>query len=487
MKYSFFTALLCIGFGFVNGQSGSPNNVVITNDDGWATAQIRAQFEALEVAGFNLVLSCPAINRSGTGSSTAPPTTLTAPCEFNTCATGSPPEGSDPGDLRFGIQTLSPQFFGGLPDFVVSGPNVGTNLGPNINGSGTVGAACEAALEGIPSAAFSASTASQISFTTLDTDPNSALSISARIYADLTTTFTTTLLAAGRPILPPGISHKVILTNDDGWAEAQIRAEYEALNEAGFDVILSAPAENRSGTGSQSEDPTPRTDPCEFDSCPAGSPAVGFNETDPRLNYVNAFPVDSVRFGVQTLATKFFNGKPDIVISGSNVGNNLNLGVLGSGTVGAAAEGSKEGIPSIAFSGATASHISYTSLESDPSSQDSIAARIYSSLIVTFVNKLLDGPGDILPSHTFLNVNFAPTDNCPTADSFKFIFTRLIPNPFVKDVNTCGKDHLPDETTTVGRGCFASVTALDDRLKLDVGKENQAQVLARLDGLVSCL
>lgn len=222
MKYSLFPAFLCIGFGFVNGQTGRPNNIVVTNDDGWATAQIRAQFEALEAAGFNLVLSCPAINRSGTGSSTAPPTTLTAPCEFNTCATGSPPEGSDPEDprlnyvnsfpvdsVRFGIQTLSPQFFWGLPDFVVSGPNVGTNLGPNINGSGTVGAACEAALEGIPSAAFSASTASQISFTTLNTDPNSALSISARIYADLTTTFTTTLLAAGRPILPPGISVNV--------------------------------------------------------------------------------------------------------------------------------------------------------------------------------------------------------------------------------------------------------------------------------------
>ncbi|KDQ23809.1 hypothetical protein PLEOSDRAFT_1048318 [Pleurotus ostreatus PC15] len=280
--------------------------------------------------------------------------------------------------------------------------------------------------------------------------------------------------------------HKVILTNDDGWAEAQIRAEYEALNEAGFDVVLSAPAENRSGTGSQSEDPTPRTEPCEFDSCPAGSPAVGFNETDPRLNYVNAFPVDSVRFGIQTLAPKFFNGKPDIVISGSNVGIFRNA-LMSTEFSGAAAEGSKEGIPSIAFSGATASHISYTSLESDPTSQDSIAARIYSSLILTFVNKLLDGPGDILPLHTFLNVNFAPTDNCPTAESFKFIFTRLIPNPFVKDVNTCGKDHLPDETTTVAKGCFASVTALDDRLKLDVGKEKQAQVLGRLNGLVSCL
>lgn len=119
MKHSFFLAIICIGFGSVNGQTGRPNNVLVTNDDGWATAQIRAQFEALEAAGFNvrkysshclksltlyvlvqLVLSCPAINRSGTGSSTAPPTTLTAPCEFNTCATGSPPEGSDPEDRK---------------------------------------------------------------------------------------------------------------------------------------------------------------------------------------------------------------------------------------------------------------------------------------------------------------------------------------------------------------------------------------------------
>lgn len=28
--------------------------------------------------------------------------------------------------VRFGIQTLAPQFFGSAPDFVVSGPNVGS-------------------------------------------------------------------------------------------------------------------------------------------------------------------------------------------------------------------------------------------------------------------------------------------------------------------------------------------------------------------------
>ena len=92
---------------------------------------------------------------------------------------------------------------------------------------------------------------------------------------------------------------KVVLTNDDGWAVAQIRAQNDALKAAGYDVsveyvicqsktilisctqvILSAPAENQSGTGSKSATPTPLTEPCQFDSCPTGSPAEGFNASD---------------------------------------------------------------------------------------------------------------------------------------------------------------------------------------------------------------
>ncbi|KAL0952768.1 hypothetical protein HGRIS_006996 [Hohenbuehelia grisea] len=284
------------------------------------------------------------------------------------------------------------------------------------------------------------------------------------------------------------LSQKVLLTNDDGWAEAQIRAEYDALRAAGFDVILSAPADNQSGKGSDSATPTPRTDPCEFDSCPANSPAVGFNATDPRLNWVNSFPVDAVRFGVQTLAPKFFGSNPDIVISGSNVGNNLAL-VSGSGTVGAACEAAKEGITSVAFSGATADHLSFTTLESDPNSADSIAAHIYSALIIKFVKRLLANPAPILPSGVSINVNFAPTNKCPTADSFKFILTRLIPDPFhiFKDVSTCGTSHLPDEATTILRGCFATVSVMRADNQLDVGASTQAAVLQKLDGLLSCL
>ena len=33
-------------------------DIVLTNDDGWAVAQIRAQNDALKAAGFNVSLSC---------------------------------------------------------------------------------------------------------------------------------------------------------------------------------------------------------------------------------------------------------------------------------------------------------------------------------------------------------------------------------------------------------------------------------------------
>ena len=68
-----------------------------------------------------------------------------------------------------------------------------------------------------------------------------------------------------------------------------------------------------------------------------------------------------MRYGIQTLSPQFFNGPPDIAVAGFNVGANLGTTVLISGTVGAATEAAKEGIPSIAFSGTTGSQTGYTS------------------------------------------------------------------------------------------------------------------------------
>lgn len=41
----------------------------------------------------------------------------------------------------------------------------------------------------------------------------------------------------------------LVLSNDDGWAEINIRTFYNALTAARNSVVLSAPAENESGTG----------------------------------------------------------------------------------------------------------------------------------------------------------------------------------------------------------------------------------------------
>ena len=41
----------------------------------------------------------------------------------------------------------------------------------------------------------------------------------------------------------------IVLSNDDGWAEINIRTLFNVLTAAGENVVLSAPAENQSGTG----------------------------------------------------------------------------------------------------------------------------------------------------------------------------------------------------------------------------------------------
>ncbi|KAH8101299.1 sure-like protein [Cristinia sonorae] len=289
------------------------------------------------------------------------------------------------------------------------------------------------------------------------------------------------------------LSQKIILTNDDGWAVAQIRAQNDALKAAGFNVVLSAPAENQSGTGSSTATPKTLTQPCQFNTCPTGSPAEGSDANDPRLNYVNSFPVDAVRFGIQTLAPEFFGSKPDFVVSGPNVGTNLGSGITGSGTVngassGAACESALEGIPSTAFSATSNSQVSFTTLTTSPNSAATLAALLYAQLTTTFTKALVSPASrPILPPNITLNVNFPSTSGCSNASQFKFVLTRLISDSSATDVQTCDTTHLPVETTVVhSSGCFVSVSVIDARTKKDVDASTQAFVLNRIGGLLSC-
>ncbi|CAK5283298.1 unnamed protein product [Mycena citricolor] len=306
--------------------------------------------------------------------------------------------------------------------------------------------------------------------------------------------FRTLVLAAlvSLALAAPSTKTKIVLTNDDGWAVANIRAQYDALTTAGYDVILSAPSINRSGTGSSSKTPTPLTSPCEFDSCPTGSPAEGSDPTNPRLNYVNSYPVDAVTYGITNLSQSLFSGPPDFVVSGPNVGYNLGIQVPFSGTVGAASAAVRAGIPAVAFSASTGSEISYTTLTSDPTSADSQAALIYSQVTTQFVNALISTGKPYLPTGLSLNVNYPPisSSGCASAADFKFVLSRVDWNPFATDVNTCGSTHLPTESTVTGTsGCFASVSVFDatNGLKLDGNASEQAAILQKLGSILTCL
>lgn len=57
---------------------------------------------------------------------------------------------------------------------------------------------------------------------------------------------TTSLLVA---LLPLTQAIRIVVSNDDGWAEVNVRTLFNTLSAAGQQVILSGPAEGKSGTG----------------------------------------------------------------------------------------------------------------------------------------------------------------------------------------------------------------------------------------------
>ncbi|KAJ4421728.1 hypothetical protein N0V82_003572 [Gnomoniopsis sp. IMI 355080] len=277
----------------------------------------------------------------------------------------------------------------------------------------------------------------------------------------------------------------IVLSNDDGWAEKNIRVFYDALTAAGENVLISAPAENESGTGSSDETPETVTDGCEFDSCPAGSPAIGSNSSEPRFNYVNSYPVTAMRYGIQNLSQTLLEGPPDIAVAGFNVGSNTGLTTLISGTVGAATEASLDGVPGIAFSGTTGSQVAWTTATQ-------IYQSVYADLSTNVTQTLLASGAPYLPNGIWLNVNYpaVSSSTCSSAAQFKFVLSRIYSATFLTgdDVTSCGSNRLPTESSVVGTsGCFASISVGDASDKTDASASDQATVLAKLQPILSCL
>ncbi|KAJ3554464.1 hypothetical protein NM688_g3097 [Phlebia brevispora] len=169
---------------------------------GWASANIRATFDALKAAGHNVLMVAPAIQESGHGGTFVLPTTNIVPPggEFGSIPVGAPFFGHDVHNpdlfyfngtpaacVVFGLDILVPQHFGKESlDLVVSGPNEGLNAGPFLYTiSGTIGATYAAVERGVPAIALSAGNGTHRSFTTNTGLPNDP----ANIVAQLTTNF----------------------------------------------------------------------------------------------------------------------------------------------------------------------------------------------------------------------------------------------------------------------------------------------------------
>lgn len=119
---------------------------------------------------------------------------------------------------------------------------------------------------------------------------------------------------------------RILLSNDDSWASANIRAFYYALKTAGHNVLMVAPTSNQSGTGGTVVLPMNKTliAPGRYDSIPVGAPFAGSNDTDKGLNYFAGTPAACVLWGLDNVVPSFFGGKEvDLIVSGPNEGTNL--------------------------------------------------------------------------------------------------------------------------------------------------------------------
>jgi len=127
----------------------------------------------------------------------------------------------------------------------------------------------------------------------------------------------------------------ILLTNDDGCNSPGIQAMRGGLLAAGHSVTIVAPATEQSGQGGASN---------------ASNGAVAaVTQASPGVFCAAGSPADAVRIGLDVVMA---SNPPDLIVSGSNFGQNIGQGAVSmSGTINAALAGMRAGdVPAIAVS-----------------------------------------------------------------------------------------------------------------------------------------
>ncbi|NPA52114.1 MAG: 5'/3'-nucleotidase SurE [Aquificae bacterium] len=138
--------------------------------------------------------------------------------------------------------------------------------------------------------------------------------------------------------------YKIFLTNDDGYLSEGLNTIREKLLSEGFEVITVTPDRNMSGTSHS----LTFTRPLKIEQKEENFYIV-----------IDGTPADCVHLGYYVVLKE---QKPDLLISGINLGPNLGNDIFYSGTVGAAREGTLFGIPSIAISPSSSKNPDFSSI-----------------------------------------------------------------------------------------------------------------------------
>jgi 5'-nucleotidase len=273
-----------------------------------------------------------------------------------------------------------------------------------------------------------------------------------------TTSASTSAEQGTKTVSVPKLS--ILLTNDDGWKAPGIRAVYAALAAAGHDVTVVAPSANQSGASGRKT--------FWGDLVVAHPDLVPYPEysgakvwsVGPVEGKTGGSPADSVSFG---LATVFKDKKPDLVVSGTNLGQNTGGVTNNSGTVGAVAEAIESGIPSIAVS-------TEIKADYDPADESMPDFKPTADYLTGLVGKLAVAAegGPLLPANTGLNVNHPGKTALGTKftavdlkDPYPLNYVETAPGTYKIEYKYAGnKDDLSIDTAAVFQG-YASVSPID--------------------------
>jgi 5'-nucleotidase len=126
----------------------APMHILLSNDDGYFAPGLAILAETLTAAGHRISVVAPDTDRSGVSNSL----TLDRPLAVKTAPNGFRHVNGTPTDcVHLAVTGLLEQ----LPDMVISGINHGANMGDDTVYSGTVAAATEGFMLGIPALAVS--------------------------------------------------------------------------------------------------------------------------------------------------------------------------------------------------------------------------------------------------------------------------------------------------------------------------------------------